>query len=68
MAALIISQKPKKTKKNTTLRTTGDKSENKQWIKAFFQKQSSADANDDDVLPYEAATRFKEQRKNAERQ
>ena len=53
-----------KAKAEKPVKGSAQTSENKPWIKAFFEKNPSADTNEDGILTLEEVSRFKESRKN----
>jgi hypothetical protein len=55
-----IAEKPKAEK---PVKGSAQTSENKPWIKAFSEKNPSADTNEDGILTFEEVIRFKESRK-----
>ena len=55
-----IAEKPKAEK---PVKGSAQTSENKPWIKAFFEKNPAADTNEDGILTLEEVSRFKESRK-----
>jgi hypothetical protein len=59
-----IAKKTEKAKAEKPVKGSAQTSENKPWIKAFFEKTPSADTNEDGILTLEEVSRFKESRKN----
>jgi hypothetical protein len=59
-----IAEKAEKAKAEKPVKGSAQTSENKPWIKAFFEKNPSADTNEDGILTLEEVSRFKESRKN----
>ena len=51
-----------KAKAEKPVKGSAQTSENKPWIKAFFEKNPSADTNEDGILTLEEVSRFKESR------
>ena len=49
-----------KAKAEKPVKGSAQTSENKPWIKGFFEKNPSADTNEDGILTLEEANRFKE--------
>lgn len=69
MADPVILTKKKNGQKNPSRNRkipgeTGDTSQNKPWIKTFFVKNPSADADGDGILTKQEVNQFKETRKN----
>ena len=58
------AEKIEKPKAEKPVKGSAETSENKPWIKAYFEKNPSADTNEDGILTLEEVSRFKESRKN----
>jgi hypothetical protein len=58
------TEKTEKAKAEKPVKGSAQTSENKPWIKGFFEKNPSADTNEDGILTLEEVSRFKESRKN----
>jgi formylglycine-generating enzyme required for sulfatase activity len=59
-----IAEKAEKAKAEKPVKGSAQTSENKPWIKDFFENTPSADTNEDGILTLEEVSRFKESRKN----